>query len=70
MTRLKWFQQFLIYNICADYHIANLTLLATGLAWFVTIHRPLELAIGSQVESSASQQTVFLIILNMKFELS
>lgn len=50
------FQQFLIYNICANYHIANLTLLATGLAWLVTIHRPLEIAIGSQLESSASQQ--------------
>lgn len=40
------FQQFLIYNIHADYHTANFTLLVTGLAWFVTFHRPLEVAIG------------------------
>lgn len=39
---LDWssFEQFLICNICGDYHFANLTLLSTGLSWFVSIHRP------------------------------
>lgn len=66
---LDWsvFQRFLISNIFADYHIVDLTLLPTGLVWFVTIQGPLELATGSQAESSASQQQC--ISYNTKYEI-